>query len=127
MSSGLVKFMNEVNGNGRGALHWHRSDIDGAPFRGQIPPTMTTEEFEQKLTRVGDAKNRVFDLSDANDNQAYLKVLDKIVNGWAQPLHVERLITIDKKEVYIEWVEWFMEDGTPSAAQQPTMSMNHGR
>jgi hypothetical protein len=137
-SSSLVKFVNEVNGGSRGRLHWGRSDIDGAPFRGDAPPTGTEEELEARLTRVHDPKNRTFDTTEPTDNAAYLTVMDKIVNGWAQCLHrfhrhcVEKtrdangvMKTRMKVLVYIEWVEYYMEDGKPNLSQRPYLGKSN--
>ena len=131
-STSLVRFMDNVNGGSRGRLYWGRADIDGAPFRGNAPPTGTEEELESRLARVHDSKNRIFDTSDPDENAAYLDVMDKIVNGWAQCLHRhhdhirERIRGADgvrrtrmKVLIYIEWIEWYMEDGKPNQSQRP--------
>jgi len=116
--TGLVKFMNETDGGDRGKLHWNRAEVDGAPFRGNAP-RLTEAEYRNRVTKVGDPKNGIFDLTKPEENQQYLSVMDKIVNQWARLIHVERVITAEKKEVYIEWVEWFMEDGAAPQKAPP--------
>lgn len=118
----LVKFMNQRDGNGRGQLHWHRAGLDGLPFRGTIP-NYTEEEFEEKLVKTGDPRNGIFDVSDAEQNKAYMAVQDKIVNGWAQAVFVERRYDEENKTwlVYIEWVEYFMEDSSPAQVGRPLL------
>lgn len=129
MATSLVKFMNQRDGNGRGNLHWYRSEQDGFPFRGDIVPTMTSDEFESRLAQVADARNGFFNVLDAEENKAYIEVLDKIANNWAQLLHIERnvnaaelgLAPTDKPRCvhYIEWVEYYMEDGTAAQLKRP--------
>ena len=75
----LLKFMSDNDGGERGQLHWGRAGIDGAPFRGPVS-SLTEEEYNARVTRVGDPKNGIFDLTDPDQNKAYLLVMDKIVN-----------------------------------------------
>lgn len=130
--SSLIKFMNQVDGGERGRLHWNRADVDGAPYRGHFPITGTAEELEQRLTRVSDSHNRIFDTSDPRENKEYMAVMDKITNGWAQCLHrhhehlVEKIKGTDgivrtrlRVIIYVEWSEYYMEDGKPNLAQRP--------
>ena len=114
--------MDQVDGNGRGNLHWHRAHLDGAPFRGQNP-FLTEEEYTERTTRVGDPHNAIFDLMRPEDNRRYLEVLTEIVNGWGKLIHIERIITAEKKEVYIEWVKWYIEDGAGPKNSPPGIPM----
>lgn len=114
LPSSLLKFQYLQGENGRGSLHWHRAHLDGAPFRGSNP-FLTEEEYEQRTMRVGDPHNATFDLDKPEDNQRYLQVMDMIVNQWAKLIFIERMITPDRKEVYIEWVQWYIE---PSGASE---------
>ncbi len=124
-ATGLIKYMNQTNGGKRGSLHWGRADIDGAPFRGELPPMLPEEELDERLVRIADPRNRVFDLSDPTDNAAYLEAVDKIVNKWGHLMYIKRVVTRNKKtdaikvRVYMEWVEFYMEDGQPMHSQRP--------
>jgi hypothetical protein len=120
----LVKFFSETKGNGRGPIHWGRAGEDGAPFRGDVPTGMTEDEFSQRLAKVADSKNGTFDTSKSDENKAYLHILDKITNQWADCLFVDRRFDENTGHwlVYIEWVEYYMEDGTAAAAQSAQMS-----
>lgn len=131
-ATSLVKFMGRnQNGGTRGSLHWGRADIDGAPFRGSAPPMLPEEEMEARLTKVRDPHNATFDTSDAEQNKEYLDVLDKIANGWAELIARKHIPVRFKKKtekgiergmrmlVYIEWVEYYMEDGQPMESQRP--------
>ena len=128
----LVKYMNQINGGSRGRLHWGRADLDGAPFRGNAPPIGPEEELESRLTRVHDARNRIFDTSDPKENADYMQVVDRIVNGWYQLVHRKhRHVLVKYKDkdgmkvvkmkvlVYVEWLEPYMEDGKPHLSQRP--------
>ena len=119
--SSLVRFANQQGENGQ-PLHWHRAGEDGAPFRGQ-PQMMREEEYEQRAVRVGDPKVKIFTISPdhAEEVAEYQDVLTKVVNGgWGQILHVDRQYNAEKGHwmVYLEWVQWYMQDGHPSAAQE---------
>lgn len=121
----LVKFMGKTNGGKRGNLYWGRADIDGAPYRGPMPALMTNEEMDERLVRVADPYNRIFDLSIPTDNKHYLDTVDMIVNGLARLMFIKRVITRNKKDdrirvrVYLEWVVVVMEDGEPMHSQRP--------
>lgn len=142
-ASSLVKFMHQKDAAGK-PLHWGRADLDGAPYRGAASSLMVPEEeLESRLTRVYDPQNQTFDLSDPEDNKAYLAVVDKVSNKWAQLLcrkfmtvKVRRVrdlgdgvkeVTRDVKiKVYVEWLEVYMEDGQPMHSQRPYLGRSNG-
>jgi hypothetical protein len=106
----LVKFSNRTQHNGQ-RIHWGRSGEDGLPFRGQQAPMYTQEEWEEKTVKVADPHNGHFDTSDPEQNKKYLEVLDGITNGWFQCIYIKRQYDPEQKMVYVEWVEYFLEDG----------------
>lgn len=108
--SSLVKFANRRVHRGQ-QLHWHRADMDGSPFRGEMQ-FLTEEEYEQKVVRVGDPQVECFNLLDPVQKKAYLDVVDGIVNKWFELVFIQRFIKIDPPTHYVEWVEYFYEDGT---------------
>lgn len=114
MPTSLVKFASRIDGGDRGKLYWGRADIDGAPFRGQQPPLLSQEEFEARVTKVADVKNGTFRTWVEEDNKGYLDVLDKIANSWAECVFVERWRDVEsgRHAVYIEWIEYYLEDGS---------------
>lgn len=132
-SSPIMRFM----GEGGQQVYWGRADVDGAPFRGPMSPMLTNEEAEERLVRVGDSRQQLFDLSDPEQAKKYAEVCERIVNGWYQPMHRqhlpvkirrvrrdpttgERTVTYDViMKVYIEWVEVYMQDGRPMLSQRP--------
>jgi hypothetical protein len=115
MSSSLVKFMNRtVNGNGRGKVFWGRSEADGLPFRGPEAPMLTNEEYEDRLVRIHDPKNGIFDVTNEEENKRYLEIMDGLANGWYQLIYINRQFDEAKALVYVEWLESYMEDGSPS-------------
>jgi hypothetical protein len=117
----LIKFANRTDGNGRGKAYWGRAEADGLPFRGQQPPLYTDDEFEDRLVRVADPKNGTFQTSDPEQNKLYLGGLDGIANGWYQLIFIERWREPGDKRhtVYVEWLEYFMEDGSKAPAVSP--------
>jgi len=122
MSNSLVKFTNRKDGNGRGTLFWNRADVDGLPFRGNMAPVLREEEYEERIVRVADPKNGTYYTGDDEQNSAYLKVMDGISNGWYHLIFVDRWREADDKYhyIYIEWVEYFLEDGKPTPYHAPT-------
>jgi hypothetical protein len=115
MTNSLVKFTNRKDGNGRGELFWGRAGVDGLPFRGQAAPSYRDEEFEERVVRVADPKNGTFYTGDEEQNTAYLKTMDGIANGWFHMVFIDRWRDEGDSEhrIYIEWVEYFLEDGSP--------------
>jgi len=111
MPTSLVKFFNKCETESGKKLFWDRADIDGYPFRGPVPPMFTEEEYEQRVVRVADAKNGFFDVSDPEQNKKYLEIIDACCNGWFKCLYIERFWQNTTKH-YIEWVEFYMEDGS---------------
>jgi|TARA_R110000824_G_scaffold169171_4_gene346234 hypothetical protein len=126
MTNNLIKFINRTDGNGRGNLYWGRADKDGLPFRGQEAPLLREEEFDQRLVRVADPKNGTFYTGDAEQNKKYLEVMDGAANGWFHIVFVDRWRDDDKHHhVYLEWLEYFLEDGQPTKAATP--GANYGQ
>lgn len=128
-SSSLIKYLGQPGSDGNDLL-WGRADVDGAPFRNQagldVPQLMSNEEADERLVRVQDVYNRLFDLAVPEENKAYLAVLDKIVNNWAVLTfrqHYEFKTATDVKlKVYVEWTEPVMMDGKPNLSQRPYLA-----
>ena len=122
MSNSLVKFTNQKDGDGRGQLFWGRADVDGLPFRGKQAPAFRQGEFEERVVRVADPKNGTFYTGDAEENKAYLEMMDGVANGWYHLLFIDRWREDDDKKhyIYAEWVQYYLEDGSP--AQYDPMS-----
>jgi hypothetical protein len=122
MTNSLVKFTSRKDGNGRGELFWGRAGSDGLPFRGQVAPSYREEGFEERVVRVADPKNGTFYTGDGAENKRYLEIMDGITNGWFQMIFIDRWRDEGDKNhrIYMEWVEYFLEDGTGTPYQQPT-------
>lgn len=135
MGSSLVKFLNQQQGgNGRGKLFWGRLDKDGLPFRGPFAPNLTEDEYEERVVRVADPHNGTFRTWIPEENNAYLEVIDKVLNGWAVTLYQDtwkQRIKIDGKLQrrpvhYLVWAEYYLEDGSRTTAHQP-LELIHGQ
>lgn len=123
MSQSLVRFMNRNKDESGAQLHWHRATTDGAPFRGP-PPMLTGEEFDDRVVKVADPHNGIFDITKPDQNKKYLMVLDGAANGWFQILYIKRpgeYDPSDKTKAYVEWVEYYMEDGNRAPFMTPGM------
>lgn len=110
MSRSFVKYLN-TPGNERGALHWGRAGVDGAPFRGPRSPLLKESEYEAYAERVYDAKVDTFDMSDKAQKLRYQEILDRSANRWYRVLACDRQFVESKNTwmVYLEWVEPHME------------------
>jgi hypothetical protein len=112
----LIKYVNQTDGGERGPLHWGRAKVDGFPFRGQNPPLMREEEAAERLVRVSDFRNGDFDISDPAQNKSFCNVMDGITIGWFELVFIDRFRDPEKTRIYVEWVEYYMEDGTATPA-----------
>lgn len=122
----LVKFANRKTSTDGRPLHWSRADTDGAPFRGTMP-FMTEDEYEQKVVRVGDPKVAFFDMTDPDARKAYLDVVDGIVNKWYELVFIQRFLSMEPPLHYVEWIEYFYEDGTRAPYGQPSGGQVNGQ
>ena len=116
---GFLKFKDQKDGNGRGDLHWHRANSDGAPFRanGSIP-ILREEEYSEMTERVYDTKHATFDTNNPEEQihgRTYQDVLDAITAGWFNLLNPREYKWGDNEDgkptmyVYVEWAEPFQE------------------
>ena len=106
----FIKYANDpsiTEGNGRGPLSFHRSHIDGKPYRGR-PHMLKEEEFQALAETVHDTYVKEFNLSKPEELAAYTKVLDGIVNRLFKCIHriVERVQQPDGTWPMIAYVEW---------------------
>ncbi len=121
MSSSLVRFMNRQKDAAGNPLHWGRATLDGAPFRGPAPMLMG-EEFEDRVTKVADPHAEKFNITVPEQKKGYLTVLDGAANGWFQILYIRRpgeYDPADKNIAYVEWLEYYMEDGNRAPFMSP--------
>lgn len=111
MGTSLVKYANRTKAEGGNKVWWHRAEIDGVPFRGPAPPIMPEEEYENRVVRVADYRNAFFDTANREQNKDFLEIMECCANGWFYLCHLERFWQKTTKH-YIEWIEYYMEDGT---------------
>lgn len=127
MTTSLVKFFDKTAAPDGKKLFWSRAPLDGVPFRGAHAPMFTEDEYETRVVRVADPKNDFFDVTVAAQNRAYLEVLDAVANGWFKLIYIERFWNQTTKH-YVEWVEYYMEDGTRVPFSPPgVMELSHGQ
>jgi hypothetical protein len=125
MPSSLVKFSAELERNGQN-LYWSRAGEDGVPFRGKQAPMLPDPVYEERVTKVADYRNSFFDVGDPAQNAQFLAIMDRCLNGWFHLMHLERFWAgPDGRRTtyhYVEWAEYYMEDGTRTM-YQPQSSM----
>lgn len=126
MASSLIRYAESRQTSGDKQLFWSRIHQDGLPFRGHGAPMLTDDEFETRVTRVADAKNGFFDTHDPAENAKFLQIFEAACNGWYRIVYLERFWRKTTKH-YIEWVEYYLEDGSPSPYNvNGIMEMAHG-
>lgn len=123
MQSSLVKFKGRTEENGQ-RLFWGRASLDGAPFRGQAAPLLRDEEYEERAVKIADPHAEEFDIRDPGQKAKYLEVLDGIANGWYQLVFIQRFHEGTKH--YIEWNQYYMQDGSPEPFMTGMPSMPSG-
>lgn len=69
------------------------------------------EEYEERVVRVARPMNGFFDVKNHKDNKRFLDVVDCVCNGWFRLIHIERFWNHTTSH-YLEWVEYYMEDGS---------------
>ncbi len=125
MANSLVKFSNKVR-SGNQRLWWGRAEHDGLPYRGAFAPLMPEAEYEQRVVRVADFRNNFFDVTDEGENRLYVEVMECCANGWFALHHIERFWRGTTRH-YLEWLEYYLEDGTRTPYLSPGMTeVGHG-
>jgi hypothetical protein len=71
---------------------------------------MPEEEYAARVVRVADARNAFFDVTVEGENRQYLDVMECCFNGWFRLVFIDRFWKGTTKH-YVEWVEYYMEDG----------------
>ena len=101
----FLKYFDQRDASHRGSLYWHRSGMDGAPFRSAMPLSLREEEFEDNAERVIDGRVRIFDLGKQEDLQEYQEIVDRAMNGWYIIARRDLQFIADKGSwlVYLEW------------------------
>lgn len=125
LGSSLVNYFSETE-NQNGRLYWNRVDRDGLPFRGN-PELIREEEFEERVVRVPDYNNGFFDTSKPKENRRFNEIMERCVNQWYHLVFIERFWQGSTMH-YIEWVEFYLQDGTKAKAPlMPSMEAHGGR
>lgn len=126
MQNSIVRFAEERTSRGH-PLHWHRASEDGLPYRGTIREAATPAEFEARAVRVSDFQSGLFATDDPAQKSEYDSIMDKHHNGWFR-VQVRKHMFQKRKGmppavyIYLEWLELFLEDGSP--AQMPEQNFN---
>ena len=118
MANSLLKYAGKVKTASGSSLFWNRVAVgaDDIPYRGSQAPTYRDDEFESRTIRVADARNAFFDTLVPEENQNYLNIIECCFNGWFRLVFLDRFWTNTegKKTTlhYVEWVEFYLEDGS---------------
>ena len=116
MATSLVKFSNQTTKNGKQLL-WGRASEDGFPFRTVNAPLLTEDEYQERVVRVADFCLDFFDMLVPAERQAYCEVMERCANNWYALHHIDYFWNQTSKH-YVEWFEYYMEDGTRTPASQ---------
>jgi hypothetical protein len=112
------KFHGEQDDRHGGQLHW--PGAQGLPFRGEAAPNLKQAELET-LPVIGDAQEKVFDLSKEEDAKQYNWIRDRSRNGQFTIDFIERHWNEETKNmvVYIEWTQLYVQ-----ATKAPNIGSN---
>lgn len=108
--SSLIKYARAAGNNPGQTTHWGRAEHDGLPFRGAAP-MFRDDEFDDRVVRVADFRFGFFDVKEQTQANEYGQVMDRCANGWFELKHIERFRN-GTTEHYVEWVEYYLEDGS---------------
>ena len=102
----LSKYAEDLRSSG---YHTGRLDLDGMPYRGPSPGLLREDEYLDSVETAYDAGSQLFDLSDEEQRDAYVKILDELANGKNRLLFKENKLVEQpdgtvKAFAYIEWV-----------------------
>lgn len=122
----LVRYQNREHSSDGRRLFWHRSDIDGFPFRGDAAPLLTDEEMDQKVVKVADYRNAFFNVKNAQQNKQFCDVMECCVQGWFRLMFIDRFWQ-GTTEHYVEWAEYYGEDGSRSKYVSGSLEMMNGQ
>lgn len=111
MSKSLLKYCRQKKHPNGQMLLWNRADEYGAPFRGREVPSMTEAEAEDHLIKVADAKVAFFNVATKKGRQRFIRLMDRIVNGWFKMLFIQRFVKTNPVTHYVEWIEYYLQDG----------------
>lgn len=94
-------------------LFFNSRVLGGVPFRGQNPPPLREDEFDELEVRPV-AHVRTFDLGEETQREQYETILHRIVNGWYTKLHDHHWFDPVRRcmVVHLEWCQLYKE--TPS-------------
>lgn len=88
-------------------LLWGRIEQDGLPFEGSPRALLREQEIQDRQVTVRKAYNRIFDLSDPDDNKAYLEVLEASANVWWEVRYHDLWRNPGENHMHA-YVEWFI-------------------
>jgi len=110
------KYSGEQDARYGGKLCW--PGMYGLPFRGDNVPVLTDYDLAN-LTVVGDARQKIFNLSDEEDTKYYQWVRDRAANGLFSVTHEEFHWDDTKKAMYIylEWIQYYVTYQAPQNGQ----------
>lgn len=101
---GANKFFGEQGPEHNGRLYWSQANL-GVPFRGNAIPLLKDSELEDSLEIHFDFHCKEFDLTNDKERNEYIKVMDRIVNGWYY-LHTKTFVKDEKGRVIAVYLEW---------------------
>lgn len=125
MASSLIKYHEQKQQGGK-HLFWNRIHEDHIPFRGSHDPMLTEDERESRVVRIAETHARFFDMGDPKEADEYVRLLDRAMNGWYKILYLDRFWRRTTKH-YVEWAEYYLEDGKPTAYGSGVMELAHGQ
>lgn len=102
----LLKYVGEQDDEHNGKLNW--PGFLGMPVRGQVG-LIKERELEESVEVAYDFHCDEFDLSDPEQRDRYVKIMDRIVNGWYVQRFCDNYIdeVTKKRKVWLEWCQQY--------------------
>jgi len=109
MRGSLFKYIDQRQDDQGRSLFWPGSQ-EGFPFRGEKPPNLTDNEYEN-LRLFCDAFVDTFYMNDPEHKKRYQEILDRVANGWYFIRDRDRRWDDDKKcyVIFLEWIQVYAE------------------
>jgi len=95
--------------NGKGALWWGRAEQDGAPFRGDVLPVLTEDEYDKYVKKGYDVQT-IHVRSDQNEELRQLtEILTAAANDLYRVMHMETAFHEGVFHILVVYTEQYME------------------
>ena len=109
MNQSLIRYLHETADQNGQPLFWSSVPGVNAPYRGTRPLFLNSDEAADRTAVTYDFHVQRFCMDDADDREAYRKVMERIVNGRCQLVDRREFSRNEYDFIHLEWAEPFAE------------------